>query len=359
MKTVFVSGCYDILHAGHLQFFRDARSLGDHLTVCFASKEVLSAHKQRAPSIPDEHKKILIESLDMVDAVVLGTGTRIGFDFEDHFRRLRPDILAITTDSSYQDEKAKFCAENGAELVILEKSPPSFEPISTSQIVRNIRAPTEAPLRVDFAGGWLDVPKHAIAGEFIVNCTISPMVTLSEWNYEQKSGLGGSGAWALLNGRNGVISELELGVGWQDPAVIHETGCCVWRSGPRPVLDFKRNGDFLQGLMALAWSGRDHNTPAVVDRPRDYQQIARSSRIAREGVLKADVAQIAEGIKTYYGCQIEEGMQSLEEATDALAWKYCGGGYGGYALYLFGSQPDRDAWVASDSNHRAIEPFCK
>ena len=270
MKTVFVSGCYDILHAGHLQFFRDAARLGDHLTVCFASQKVLLAHKRRAPSIPDEHKKILIESLDMVDAVVVGNGPRIGFDFEGHFRQLSPDILAITDDCSFQNEKAKFCLENDAELVVLKKSPPNFEPISTSQIVRNIRAPIEAPLRVDFAGGWLDVPKHSVPGEFIVNCAISPMVTLHQWNYEQKSGLGGSGAWALLNGQNGVASELALGVGWQDPAVIRETGCCVWRSGPQPELDFKRNGDFLQGLMAIAWSGQDHDTPSFVDRHRDY-----------------------------------------------------------------------------------------
>ena len=359
MKTIFVSGCYDILHAGHLQFFREARLLGDYLTVCFASKEVLLAHKQRPPSIPDEHKQALIASLEMVDAVVIGKGKRIGFDFEDHFRKLRPDILAITTDSSYQKEKAELCTEIGAELVILGKSPPTFEPISTSQIVRNIRAPREAPLRVDFAGGWLDVPRHAIPGEFIVNCTISPMVSLQEWNYEQKSGLGGSGAWALLNGRDGVDSELDLGVGWQDPAVIRESGCCVWRSGPRPELDFKRNGDFLNGLMAINWSGRDHDTPGVVDQERDYQLIARSGRIAREGVLKADVQQIAKGIQVYYSGQIDEGMQPLEESPTALAWKYCGGGYGGYSLYLFGSQTDRDAWVDSDSDRRAIEPYCK
>ena len=56
MKKIFVSGCYDILHAGHLQFFEEARALGDHLTVSFASSEVLWFHKRRKPSIPDEHK---------------------------------------------------------------------------------------------------------------------------------------------------------------------------------------------------------------------------------------------------------------------------------------------------------------
>ena len=359
VKTVFVSGCYDILHAGHLQFFREARALGDHLTVSFASKEVLQAHKERAPSIPDEHKKVLIESLEMVDQVVIGTCRRIGFDFEDDFRRLKPNILAITTDSSYQDEKAAFCKEVGAEFVVLEKSPPQFEPISTSQIVRNIRAPQESPLRVDFAGGWLDVPKFAIEGEYVVNCTISPMVSLHEWGYEAKAGLGGSGAWALLNGKDGVEAELELGVGWQDPAVIRESGCCVWRSGQLPVLDFKRNGDFLEGLMGLAWTGSDHDTPSFVDNERDFQQIAKSARLAREGVLKADVAELAEGVKLYHAAQIDEGMEPLPEADKALAKKYCGGGFGGYALYLFEEQADRDVWVAADEKHRAIEPWCR
>ena len=74
------------------------------------------------------------------------------------------------------------------------------------------QAPDQAPLRVDFAGGWLDVPRHARQGGFIINCAITPMVSLREWNYKQRSGLGGSGAWALLNGKSGVDSEIALGV---------------------------------------------------------------------------------------------------------------------------------------------------
>lgn len=47
MKKVFVSGCYDIVHAGHIQFFEEARALGDYLIVSFASEPVLWHHKQR------------------------------------------------------------------------------------------------------------------------------------------------------------------------------------------------------------------------------------------------------------------------------------------------------------------------
>ena len=53
-KKVFISGCYDILHGGHIQFFKEARALGDHLTVSFASDKVLWEHKNaklRSPRI--------------------------------------------------------------------------------------------------------------------------------------------------------------------------------------------------------------------------------------------------------------------------------------------------------------------
>ena len=157
----------------------------------------------------------------------------------DCLREIHPDtsILAVTDDDKYGPLKRALCAEVGARYVVMPKTPPQFPPISTTQIVKFIRAPEVAPLRVDFGGGWLDVPRLARDGAYIVNCAISPTVSLREWPYERKAGLGGSGAWALLNGRDGVGSELDLGVGWQDPAVIAETGLCVWRSGQRPVLD--------------------------------------------------------------------------------------------------------------------------
>ena len=358
MKRIFVSGCYDIVHAGHLQFFEDARALGDHLTVSFASEDVLWHHKQRRSSIPDDHKKALLESLRMVDEVVIGTDHDLGLDFKTCFLEARPDVLAVSDDDQYRGIKLELCAQVGASYQVIPKTPPKFgKPVSTSAIVRWVKAPSRAPLRVDFAGGWLDVPRHARDGAYVVNCAISPLVSLRDWPYEKRAGLGGSGAWALLNGADGVDSELDLGVGWQDPAVIRESGLCVWRSGPRPVLDLKRNVDMLVGRMAILWTGEEHHTPGFADDQRDYGKIEHSGHLARAGVLSESVEQLADGVRCYHEVQLEEGMQPLPEIDGAVARKYCGGGHGGYALYLFAAAGQRDSAVASVEGLRAIEPY--
>jgi cytidyltransferase-like protein len=359
MKKVFVSGCYDILHAGHLQFFEEARALGDYLIVSFASAEVLWHHKRRKPSIPDDHKRALLQGLRMIDEVIVTQGHKEGLDFEEDFIRIQPDFLIVTEDDQYGQVKRALCAQVGAQYTVLPKTPPRFEPVSTSSIVRWVQAPTEAPLRVDFAGGWLDVPRFSRPGEFVVNCAISPLVSLREWPYEKQAGLGGSGAWALLNGRDGIESEIDLGVGWQDPAIIRETGLCVWRSGHQPVLDFKHNGDFLTGRMALYWTGLEHDTPGVANLPRDYDRIAQSARIAREGVLHADIQRLAAGVTLYHATQLDEGMDPLPEIPGSIARKYCGGGYGGYALYLFNDPALRSAAVAATPELRSVEPLCR
>jgi hypothetical protein len=295
----------------------------------------------------------------MIDEVIVTQGHKEGLDFEEDFLRICPDFLIVTEDDKYGAVKREICEKVGAQYTILPKTPPRFEPVSTSSIVRWVQAPTEAPLRIDFAGGWLDVPRFSREGEFIVNCAISPLVSLREWPFEKQAGLGGSGAWALLNGRDGIDSEIDLGVGWQDPAVIRETGLCVWRSGQTPVLDFKQNGDFLSGRMAIFWTGTQHDTPGAANLPRDYDAIAASARVARDGVLHTDLRRLAEGVTLYHATQLAEGMDPLPEIPGAIAHKYCGGGHGGYALYLFEGPALRDAAISNTPALRAVEPFCR
>lgn len=360
MKKVFVSGCYDIIHAGHIQFFQEARALGNHLTVCFASSEVLSLAKQRVSALPDSHKAAVIGSLRCVDRVVTSSDLDPIFDFESHWKKESPDILAVTEDDKNTEKKQELCKEYGVELVVLKKTPPPADPrerVSTTSIRARIRNIQEVPLRVDFAGGWLDVPKLSKKGAFIVNCTISPKVSLNEWPYEKSAGLGGSAAFAILEMRSGVKSELNLGVGWQDPAVISETGLCVWRSGRTPVLEAKYNPDWLEGKLLIVWTGRGHLTPGLVKHTRDYGLIKRAGLLAAEAVAERDLKKLASAISQSYKAQLGEGMERLPHIASSLAFKYLGGGHGGYALYLFPSKKSRDTAARKNPAAKIIEPY--
>jgi hypothetical protein len=295
----------------------------------------------------------------MVDDVVMGENIEIGLDFKDHFLQIKPDILAVTEDDQYTDKKHSLCKQYGVEYRVLPKTPPKFEPVSTTGIIKWIRAPKEAPMRVDFAGGWLDVPRFAREGGFIVNCAISPLVSINSWDYEKRSGLGGSGAWAILNGEDGVLSELNLGVGWQDPAIIQETGLCVWKSGQHPFLHLKRNGNMLKGLMAINFTQQEHDTPDIAERKRDYDSIYQAGQVAAQAVLHEDIDTLAKAVRMSYELQMGEGMEPLIESENCLACKYCGGGWGGYAVYIFSNPEQRDKFVNEQSYAKAIEPYIK
>jgi hypothetical protein len=52
-------------------------------------------------------------------------------------------------------------------------------------------------------------------------------------------------------------------------------------------------------------------------------------------------------------------MDPLPEIPGTIARKYCGGGHGGYALYLFAGPAERDTAIAATPQLRAVEPFCR
>jgi cytidyltransferase-like protein len=357
MIKVFVSGCYDILHGGHIEFFETAKKLGDYLIVSIAGDKALWHYKNRKPSIPTEHKKRLISSLSVVNEVIISDDIEHpGMNFISDILKIKPDILAVTEDDQYEDVKKKFCEDNGIKYVKLPKDIHYLKAISTSSIVNFIKAPNKAPLRVDFAGGWLDVPKFAKSGGYIVNCAIQPMVSIQEWPYHLKSGLGGSAAYELLSGNNSLKKELDRGVGWQDPAIISETGLCSWHSGETPKLDVKVNPGWLIGKMALLYTNSEHNTADLVNADRPYSIIYQAGRIAREAIISKDLHLLQESIKYSYSAQLHEGMKPLPDIIDAVK-KYCGSGWGGYALYLFENDKQRSTFLNKFSDAKPIEPY--
>lgn len=72
MKTIFTNGCFDILHVGHIELLRYAKSLGDFLIVGINSNESVRALKGETRPINDEQdRKKVLEAVKYVDAVVI------------------------------------------------------------------------------------------------------------------------------------------------------------------------------------------------------------------------------------------------------------------------------------------------
>ena len=222
MKKVFVSGCYDIIHGGHIQFFKDAKSYGDFLIVNIASDEVIKLTKDKSPSLPVEHRVAIFEALEIVDKVYVSSDIDSVFDFKSNLINEKPAFLISSDDDKNEKLKKVFCQSVGVKYININKTKPFQEKndiISTSKIINLINRPKRIPLRIDFAGGWLDVPELSREGAFIVNCTIDKFMD-DDCEFEPGAGVGGSAAYWLYKGDNTFDKESDNGVGWQDPAIV-------------------------------------------------------------------------------------------------------------------------------------------
>jgi cytidyltransferase-like protein len=356
MIKVFVSGCFDILHGGHIRFLTEAKALGDYLVVSIAGEESLKRHKNKKSSLPIDHKVSILNNLQMIDKVMVSNDDVEGLDFKSNFLEEKPNILVVTEDDKYSAWKKELCQQIGAQYEVLPKSL-EYQKISTTDIINRIKAPSEVPLRVDFGGIWLDVPRLKREFGYIVNCTITPMVSLTDWNYPVSCGLGGSAAFSLLNGKNAIQTEMRNNVGWQDPAVIMETGLCIWKSGDLPYLVLKTSPSFLQGKMALLYNDYSHSTRDIVDNYRDYDLIERAGIMAAKGVYEGCLLHLGYSMTLQYTAQLKEGMSILPSGYNEVGKCYQGSGYS-MALYLFTDESDRDKFLKQKNTFK-IEPYMR
>lgn len=94
MKKVIVFGSFDPLHKGHLNFFKQAKGLGNHLTAVVSRDESIKKSKKREPRIPQTERLEPLRKIGIIDKVVLG-------DFPGSYSvlgREKPDIIALGYD---------------------------------------------------------------------------------------------------------------------------------------------------------------------------------------------------------------------------------------------------------------------
>lgn len=96
MTTVWVNGCFDILHPGHIELFKVAKSLGDRLVVGVDTDEKVKKDKgQNRPINSLVFRKTMLESIKYID-IVLSFGSRQ--ELEQLIELYSPDILLVGSD---------------------------------------------------------------------------------------------------------------------------------------------------------------------------------------------------------------------------------------------------------------------
>ena len=100
LKVVLAGGVFDIIHPGHIHTLNAAKDLGDILIVVIATDKTAEKMKKRLPLHNQNQRKMLVDSLSMVNLSIVGHEGDI-FKTVD---LIRPQIIALGYDQIHQEK---------------------------------------------------------------------------------------------------------------------------------------------------------------------------------------------------------------------------------------------------------------
>ncbi len=151
-KKVLVSGCYDLLHGGHIAFFKTASSYGK-LYVSLGRDENLLLLKGKKPVFSEEERLYIVNSIKFVHNAFLASGKGL-LDFKPDLERIKPDIFIVNHDG-HTSGKEELCRSLGIEYIVLDRIPEPGLPARSSSLTK---MELKFPYRLCLAGGWIDQP---------------------------------------------------------------------------------------------------------------------------------------------------------------------------------------------------------
>lgn len=133
MTKVFVSGCFDVLHSGHVRFFEEASQYGD-LYVSIGSDKTVFELKNRPTLYNEQERLYMVSSLKFVYRAFVASGSG-KLDFENEIRQIKPDIFFVNEDG-HSDEKQKFVESLGIRYVVSKRQAKENLPIRSTTSIR-------------------------------------------------------------------------------------------------------------------------------------------------------------------------------------------------------------------------------
>jgi cytidyltransferase-like protein len=178
-KKVFVSGCYDMLHSGHVAFFEEASQLGD-LYVGIGSDKTINELKARKTINFDSERLYMVKSLKFVKDAWVNSGSGL-LDFTVELETLKPDIFFVNNDG-HTPQKEALCKEKNIQYIVSKRVPHGNLPARSTTALRQ---ECRIPYRIDIAGGWLDQPYVSKFAEgSVITLCIEP-----DYEFNDRSGM--------------------------------------------------------------------------------------------------------------------------------------------------------------------------
>lgn len=361
-KKVFVSGCFDMLHSGHVAFLQEAAQYGD-LYIGLGSDKTIRELKGRETVYSEEERAYMLSSLKSVHSVSVNTGSGL-MDFRDDMKNLAPDIFIVNEDG-HSPEKEELCTELGIEYRVLKRIPHANLPARSTTALRSSRP---IPYRIDIAGTWIDQPYvskyHPGAA---ITASIEPTIEFNErsgmatstrkkaielWNdhlpFEKPEKL----AKTLFRYDNDPgtveVSGSQDSIGIAMPGInrfYYDRGE-YWPSHFDTITDLETIGWLEERLyMVTLWprpEGFDVLSETYINE-ENVKSLATAADLAWEGLTNKDMDRFSEGFLDSFRSQVRMFPKMLTPEIEriimqyhgkARAWKLSGAGGGGYLILV-------------------------
>ena len=361
-KKVFVSGCFDILHSGHIAFLKEAAQFGD-LYVGLGSDKTISELKGRKTINSEEERLYMLEALTCVHKVKINSGSGI-LDFLGDMRTLGPDIFIVNEDGHTPD-KEQICENMGIEYKVLKRIPYANLPVRSTT---SLRKETPIPYRIDLAGTWIDQPYVSRFNPgWAITASIEPIIEFNE-----RSGMATSTrkkAIELWNDNLPMENPEKLAKilfrydndpgtkdvsGSQDSIGITMPG--INRFFYEKEKYWPSKFETISDLSVINWLEERLYMVTLWPRPADFvvlentnisednvRRLTAAAELAWDGLTKKDIKNFAKGFNDSFDSQVRMFPKMMNgkiakiidnHKNKALSWKLSGAGGGGYLILI-------------------------